>query len=116
MSRILVCGDRNWVHGDCRGADRMAASAASAAGLAVETHPAKWEVHGDRAGPMRNEEMMASGVDLVVAFHDHLDRSRGTRDTLRRAAEHGIGVLIVGHGREQSLISVRDLLTLRNLP
>jgi hypothetical protein len=50
------------VHGDARGADRMASEIAKRMGYGVEAHPADWERHGKRAGPIRNREMLDSGV------------------------------------------------------
>jgi hypothetical protein len=85
--RVLVCGSRHWtdpapiraalaplpadtviVHGAAPGADMLAAALAEARGLAVEPHPAEWATYGRRAGPLRNEAMLATGIDRVVAF------------------------------------------------
>lgn len=76
------------VHGDCRGADRIAASIWVARfGLPVEPHPADWDgpcraecARGHRrrharggsfcpaAGMYRNIEMVESRIDLCLAF------------------------------------------------
>jgi hypothetical protein len=43
------------------------------------------------AGPIRNEQMLVDEQpDLVVACHDHLERSKGTVDMVERA--HAVGV------------------------
>lgn len=112
--RVLVCGSRGWhdrdriarricelppsdetmvVHGAARGADRIAEQEAQKAGLFVEPHPADWERYGKRAGIVRNLEMLDSGIDLVIAFHD--GRSTGTQHTIDEARRRGIPVEII---------------------
>lgn len=78
----LVClpGDV-LVHGAARGADSLAAEWALANGLTVEAHPADWDLHGRAAGHVRNQEMLDSGVDVLVA----MPGGRGTADMVRRA-------------------------------
>jgi len=115
--RVLVCGDRNWsdgalvlstlsglgplsvvIHGACRGADLLGEAAARRLGVPVLPFPALWDVHGRAAGPIRNQRMLVEGrPDLVVAFHDHLSESRGTRDMLARARSAGVRVMVVTH-------------------
>ena len=110
MNRILICGDRNWkdvktienfvrslppdtviIHGDCRGADKIADKAAKENGLKVETFSAKWEKYGRAAGPIRNRRMILDGKpDRVVAFHDDISKSKGTADMLKQARKQGI--------------------------
>lgn len=34
----------------------------------MEAHSADWDRHGKAAGPMRNREMLDSGLDLLIAF------------------------------------------------
>ena len=115
--RVLVCGDRNWsdrefvfdhlqmvppdtviIHGNCRGADKLADSVARQLRLTVIPFPAKWRKFGHAAGPIRNEQMINEGrPDKVLAFHDHLDKSRGTRDMIDRAESVNIPVRILTH-------------------
>lgn len=116
--KILACGDRNWtdaalvrhylaqigggedvtlIHGDCRGADVIAAHAAESLGWKVIAFPADWNKHGRRAGPIRNVEMLKQQPDLVIAFHDNLDASRGTAHMVRIAREAGVRVRVVAH-------------------
>jgi hypothetical protein len=110
--RVIVCGSRDWqdsrrirdrllflpehatiVHGDARGADSIADGWAKISGFAIEPHPADWERHGKRAGPIRNEEMAALGADICIAFWD--GTSTGTADMLKRAEAHGIPTEVV---------------------
>lgn len=116
MTKVLACGDRNWVaasvtlealldygegdvlvHGDCRGADRLAAEAARGLGMTIKPYPADWDAHGRKAGPIRNRQMLKDNpdIDLVLAFHDDLNRSRGTADMVRAARKAGIPVRII---------------------
>lgn len=112
--RVLVCGDRNWtdpspimleliklegettiVHGAARGADTLGGLAAEFLGMNVEAHPAKWQEYGRAAGPIRNQEMLDSGLDLVLAFHENISSSKGTKDMIRRAKKDGIPIKLV---------------------
>jgi len=110
MTRILICGDRNWkdvetienfvkslppdtviIHGDGRGADKIADKAAKEHGLTVKPFSPKWEKYGGAAGPIRNRQMLVEGKpDRVVAFHDDLSKSRGTADMLKQARKHRV--------------------------
>lgn len=65
------------VHGDCpTGADRIAKDiwlGWITAGyvpwkLGIEYHPADWHRLGKSAGPIRNAEMVASGIDFGLSF------------------------------------------------
>lgn len=112
--KVLVCGSRSWndydaiygalaelvaergsfsvMHGAARGADRLAGEAARRLGLEVVEYPADWKRYGRRAGYLRNEQMLAAGPDLVVAFHEA--GSRGTAHTIALAREAGIEVRV----------------------
>jgi len=110
MSRILICGDRNWtdietienfikslppdtiiIHGNSRGADKIAKREAKKHGLTVKSYPADWNKYGRAAGPIRNKKMILEGrPDKVVAFHNDLSKSRGTADMIRQAKKRGI--------------------------
>lgn len=114
--RVLACGDRRWsdmvtirrrladlaeaelpellIHGDAMGADRMAGYAAELLGIPTQPVPAEWQRYGKRAGHIRNQQMLDMAPDLVLAFHDNLLASKGTRDMVRRARTAGILVRI----------------------
>lgn len=118
MRAILVTGSRDWtdriaimekldslwkdgertilIHGDCRGADRIAGSIADGIrNWSVVPMPAQWKTVGQMAGPFRNRHMLdvlmalkLCGYDcLVLAFP--LPGSKGTRHMIRIA--HGVG-------------------------
>lgn len=116
-ARVIVCGSRKWsdrrliaetlndlveefapdypviVHGDARGADRLAAEEAGKAGLLVEAHAADWDRYGKNAGLVRNAEMAELGADLCVAFWD--GASTGTQHMMNVARMSDIPVRIV---------------------
>lgn len=79
------------IHGDAKGADRLAAALWSRFGLGpITAFPANWEELGKRAGHVRNEILVAHMPDLVLAFH--LDNSPGTADAIRQAKAAGLTV------------------------
>ena len=66
-------------HGDChhrcddracrrRSIDRWAGVCGLRLGLRVEAHRARWDLHGNAAGPIRNIEMLDLGPVAVLAF------------------------------------------------
>ena len=79
------------VHGGARGADTIAAQCARELGWDIEEHPADWGRHGKKAGPIRNQEMVDTGVDVCVAFP--LSDSIGTFDCMRRAEKAMVPVM-----------------------
>lgn len=80
------------VHGAARGADSLAAQAAEFLGMPIEAHPANWRKYGKAAGAIRNQEMLDTGVDIVLAFPG----GTGTADMIRRARKAGVEVREVG--------------------
>lgn len=112
MTRVLVCGGRDYVNfdhvrnvlagldgikviieGGATGADYCAAHWAAKANVSVQTFPADWKTHGRAAGPFRNQRMIDEGKpDLVIAFPG----GRGTADMIRRAEAAGVPVRCVG--------------------
>lgn len=119
--RVLICGDRNWnrqgpvnwivagicveygpenvtiVEGEAKGADTMARLAAEKFGCAFDPYPANWAEHGKAAGPIRNKQMLVEGKpDVVVAYHDAIERSKGTRNMVEQARKAGLPVYVIG--------------------
>ncbi|SPN79601.1 Hypothetical protein BRZCDTV_435 [Brazilian cedratvirus IHUMI] len=118
MSRVLVCGDRHWsdrkfledyldkinidtlIQGDCSGADRLAKDYAERKKIPCLSFPANWNEHGKRAGPLRNALMLKEGKpDFVVAFHDNIEESKGSKDMKNKAKKAGLAVVIASHER-----------------
>ncbi len=109
--RILVCGGRAYenyehvqrvldgllqqhpkftlVEGGAHGADTLARTWAQNRNLTFETYIANWQRDGRAAGPIRNELMLSTGIDLVVAFPG----GRGTNHMVSIAQRDGVPVL-----------------------
>jgi hypothetical protein len=116
MIRILVTGSRYWrcndlavaivrrmvkrygkitiVHGGACGVDEAFAAACRELGVDAEPHAANWTA-GKIAGPQRNAEMVQSGIDLCVAFHQDLAASKGTKDCVRQALKAKVPVYLI---------------------
>jgi hypothetical protein len=114
--RVLVTGDRDWEcedtirqelalctsmeklgHGKARGADTIAGKIG--AELIGEENilgfQADWDRYHKAAGPIRNRQMRDEFMpDFVLAFHDDLERSKGTKDMIEIARKAGIPVKI----------------------
>lgn len=115
--RVLVCGSRAWedgaliletlrrlegvtvvIEGEAPGADTLARLAAEQLGIPVLPFPADWDRYGRGAGPLRNQQMLDEGrPDLVLAFTEDLNSSRGTADMVAHARLAGVRVRLVNH-------------------
>jgi hypothetical protein len=112
---ILGCGDREWtqyepvqkellnylgknvlvVHGDARGADTIVGEVASQLDFDVLAIPADWQTYGRSAGPIRNQVMLDQQPDIVLAFHDDIENSKGTKDMVKRAKAVGVECKVI---------------------
>jgi hypothetical protein len=113
--KILVCGDRNWknikiilkvllkekkssktkitvVHGAAKGADTIAGQVALKLKMNVKLYPAQWQLYGRAAGFIRNRQMLDENPDIskVIAFHNNISESKGTKDMLKISKKRGI--------------------------
>jgi hypothetical protein len=108
--RICVCGGRDYydkhkvwntmdtfrsivpdfvlIHGDAKGADSLADAWARYNEIETDPFPADWEQHGKKAGPIRNRQMIASGIDLLLAFPG----GKGTADMIAACKAAGVVV------------------------
>ncbi len=112
--KILICGDRNWsnywviydvlskldrtsliIHGAAKGADTIAGTIAGALNFTVLPVPAEWDKYGKAAGPIRNKKMLDMKPDLVIAFHNNLEESRGTKNTIEQAKKLNIETQVI---------------------
>lgn len=114
MARVLVCGGRDFtdegmleevldkihderkigciIHGNARGADKLAGRWAAYNDIETFSYPADWERDGSAAGPIRNRKMLYEGrPDIVVAFKG----GRGTADMVAASRKAGVDVLVV---------------------
>lgn len=88
------------VHGDARGADRVMEQAALWLGMKIEAHPARWSELGRAAGPVRNREMVYSGVSLCIAVPT-TPKGRGVSGTwgcVEEADRASLPVLVAWRG------------------
>lgn len=64
-------------------------------GLDVVEVPANWTRYGKAAGPIRNDRMLKFKPHLVIAFHEDIESSRGTKDTVTKARNLGIQTEVI---------------------
>jgi hypothetical protein len=116
--RVLICGDRNWdnfelilkelskvqqergvgvvIEGEAKGADTLGRIAAMRLGIPVMECPANWRKHGLAAGPIRNRHMLTEyKPTLVLAFHNYIENSKGTKDMVNIARAAGVTVQVI---------------------
>lgn len=115
--KVLVCGDRNWtnkkliseiisilfqkfgeliiIQGEANGADTLGKSIALENNYQCLGFPAKWNLYGRSAGPIRNTQMLEEGKpDLIIAFHNNITASKGTFNMLLQAAKYHVPVTL----------------------
>jgi hypothetical protein len=80
------------ISGGARGVDRVAASAARAAGHTVREFRPDWDRHGKSAGFKRNAQIVEAS-DRLVAFWD--GKSRGTADTIEKARQADLHITVI---------------------
>lgn len=112
--KVLITGDRKWadwevmyetlaqlpedttlIHGAAKGADTIGGKCAEQLGFEVVVVPAQWEKYGRAAGPIRNCQMLDMDPDFVIAFHDDLENSKGTKHCVTEARKRDIEVVEV---------------------
>jgi hypothetical protein len=60
--------------------------------IKVNSILADWKSYGKAAGPIRNRLMLDQGPDYVIAFHDDLSLSKGTRNMVEQCVKAGLEV------------------------
>lgn len=112
---ILICGGRDWtdlekiekeilklpksaiiVEGGSRGAERCAAYAARDNEYRVRESVADWDVYGESAGHIRNEQMIKTySITAALVFHNNLFHSKGeTRHMVSLLEREGIPYIV----------------------
>lgn len=125
LSEFTHNWDTTVIQGGARGADWLADLVALQLGMARSTYPAYWNcsayekdtgetcdadsghraVHGRPAGVIRNQRMLDEGKpDVVYAFHDDLEKSKGTKDMVKRAKRAGIPVTHFSHQHPEGIV------------
>lgn len=137
--RVLVCGDRDWtdvalveevlvlvgatlvIEGGQRGADECGRYVAEGVtGQPSRRIDADWKRFGKPAGPLRNQKMLHEHPDIGLAFHDHIGRSKGTKDMLARLQRARVPHLLITHHEDYRpalsalLRSISEPSTIRN--
>ncbi len=117
--RILVTGSRNWtdervvaralaslsslqdmqpfavVHGGAKGADSLAEAWCQRWKVPTEVHKPDYKAYPGPVAPLRrNDAMLDSGIDLVVAFRLGTPTHGGTQYTIDGAAKRRIPTII----------------------
>ncbi len=107
--RILVCGGRYnadaltvaryldpyrtqaplVIQGGANGADYLAKQWAVRSGVHYAEVPALWDTHGRKAGPLRNQAMLALKPDVCIAFPG----GRGTDNMISLCVQHNTPVV-----------------------
>lgn len=116
----IACGDRKWankdivkkvfegfklnllaiIEGEARGADSIAREVAYSLGIPVLPVPAEWDKYGKPAGPIRNRKMLKfrqaypDHIKQIIAFHNNIKASIGTRDMCTIAKQVNIPVWV----------------------
>jgi hypothetical protein len=82
------------IHGACpKGADAMADWIARFWGMPIERHPADWDTFGKSAGFVRNTSMVASSIDICLAFV--YNKSKGASMTVDLCRKQNIPVVLI---------------------
>jgi|ERR1035437_3032507 hypothetical protein len=111
MCKVVVCGGRDFtdskfiyseldrlhalytftqvIEGDARGADRIAGQWATKNKIQDVKYPADWEKHGNKAGILRNIQMLELKPDYVICFPG----GKGTAHTFKTALKMGLIVI-----------------------
>jgi len=117
--KILCCGDRHWtnkerireilisyppdtvvIEGEASGADKLCKEVAKSLGMTVIPVPADWNKYGRAAGPIRNKLMLDIKPEIVIAFHNNIQSSKGTKNCLMQARQRGIRTLVLTEKEE----------------
>jgi len=112
--KILCCGSRDWknkgriqdilekypkdtiiIQGEASGADKLCKEVAKSLGMVVIPVPADWDKYGKAAGPIRNKLMLDMKPEIVIAFHNNIQSSKGTKNCLMQARQQGIRTLVL---------------------
>ena len=135
-SRIIICGGRHFndyealeekvdqvldslemeisqieiVSGHCVRADRLGEQYAENHQVKCSVFPAEWKKHGRSAGPLRNSQMIryASESDRPVVIAFVSPRSRGTKDTVRKANREGMEVFVYEYGYAEEFKAIDE--------
>ncbi len=120
VSYVIVSGSRFWnsdehcvkiynrlikldeniviVHGGARGVDSITEAICQIIGLKTKQYLADWKSFKKSAGPIRNRKMLDDHVNnllFVLAFHDNIEKSSGTKDMIQYAVSKKVYVELI---------------------
>jgi len=75
--------------GGAKGIDKSAVKWAENSGIEWRIQIADWNKHGKAAGPIRNQQMLDTGIDYVIAFPG----GKGTEHMKNIARKAGVTVI-----------------------
>jgi YspA, cpYpsA-related SLOG family len=102
LSKVQKQGYDTLIEGEARGADTIAREEAEKMGFTVLKFPADWTKYHRAAGPIRNRQMLIEGKpELVVAFHDVLSNSKGTKNMVETARRARVETIVISQGSEE---------------
>ena len=112
----LSYDDCEIIEGGCVGADLLGAKYAKMHNIKVKQFDANWKKFGRAAGPIRNSEMIeylsTSKNPIVVAFVSK--NSKGTLDTINKAAFKGFSVYRFDYDNEDSYLNLFEGISINN--
>lgn len=82
------------VSGTAKGADSLGEQYAKEFDMPVIRFPAKWDIHGKKAGYLRNEDM-AKYADACIVFWD--GESKGTQHMINLAKQYKLSLAIINY-------------------
>jgi hypothetical protein len=103
------------IHGGANGIDSLSEPAMEGCDVSFVRMPAQWDAHGNSAGPMRNRAMLnvllilkEHGYDVsVLAFHNTITASKGTKGMVNLALERNVPVTLYGSNGNKELVTER---------
>lgn len=84
------------------GADYLAGQAAEALNCPQEPYPAEWNKYGKAAGPIRNKQMLDTGIDLILAFTTAWPPTPGTANMIAQGFKASVPVRVHVQQKEES--------------
>ena len=92
------------IHGNCIGADKLCEKVGKKYNFDMEVHNPEWNKYGKYAGPKRNKDMIESFINhtncknkIMYAFHDSIEKSKGTKNCVQEAKKNNIDTIIISH-------------------
>ncbi len=104
------------IHGGCTGADKIAEFEAITlnSSIKIKEYLANWKNYGLYAGPYRNEKMIKKllkykerGYEcIVLAFHNNIKESKGTKNCINQALKNGFIVRLIGRNIDKLIYNL----------